>query len=437
MSGQHLKNIYTFTLDSSSQETKANPIFPSTNTLNNYTTDLYTKNSLINTLSDGTATITGGYIDGIINPSNPGIVGDNTRAITKDYVDTSFNNISVPLNSLQRSSGTSFLGSNGLIYTGQPLGLKIRDTISYGSGAGTITSNSILNTSSSIIDQDSGSTREYLFSSNLSTVTISSSNSSNSIDASNIINTSFTRVSTGSGIIQDILPDSQTIVDLIEGPQVGSSFIFYYKYTGNEPNILLYGRIIQQGNFLVYNNPINVCTVPNNSIYKFRGLVESVDPAIVNYYILNQQSLEVNNQQIDYLGLKTNDFNSYLNALNDTYIIYPMNQSIINSTGSTTYTVDNIKGLLITRSGLTIDSTDSLPVSISSSFPIGSGLVSFTVQNISNYNLVVGNGSETDYTYGTGSRTIASSSVGTFDLYIDKENDVYTLYSTGVTSMNG
>ena len=431
-----LKNTYTFTMDPDSQ-LSFTPMYPSANTLNNYTTDIFTKSTRADIITDSVLTVQDNTISGVIDPSMPGIPGSNNRAVTKSYVDSSVNNISVPLNSVQRSSGTIFLGSNGLLYNTGQLGLKIKDKMTYNNGSGTIFSNSILNTSAVVIDQQSGSTRDYLFSSNLRSITLSTTEISNSISASNVINTSFTRISTAAGIIQDILPVAQDVIALISGPQIGSSFNFYYTYTGTEESILLYGRIIMQGNFLVYNTPLNVCTVPNNYIYRFRGIVTSLEPPIIDYYVLGLQSVNSNNQQITPLGLKTEIFKSYLNVLNDTYIIYPMAQAVISSTGPTTYTVNNIKNMLITRSGLTINSTDSMPLSINSSFPIGSGLISFSVQNVSNYSLVVGSGAESGYTYGPGSRMIPSSSVGNFELYINKDTDAYTLYSTGIVPMSG
>ena len=436
MSYASLKNTYTFTMDPDSQ-LSITPMYPSANTLNNYTTDIFTKTTHANTITDTVLTVHDNTIVNVIDPSMPGIPGSNNRAVTKSYVDSSVNNISVPLNSVQRSSGTIFLGSNGLLYNTGQLGLKIKDKMTYNHGSGTIFSNSILNTSATVIDQQSGSTRDYLFSDSLRSITLSTTEVSNSLSASNVINMSFTRISTAVGIIQDILPAAENIIALISGPRIGSSFNFYYTYTGVQESILLYGRIIMQGNFLVYNTPLNVCTVPNNFMYKFRGIVTSLDPPIIDYYALGLQPVSENNQQISPLGLKTNIFKSSLNVLNDTYIIYPMTQTVISGTGPVTYLVNDIKSMLITRSGLTIDSTDSMPVSITSSFPIGSGLVSFSVQNVSNYNLVVGSGSETDYVYGPGSRTIPSSSVGNFELYIDKDTVTYTLYSTGIMPMSG
>jgi hypothetical protein len=315
------------------------------------------------------------------------------------------------------------------------MGLKIFNTLKFDSGIAT--SNSILNTNASTILSSDGALRSYLYSSDLKSVTIFSSVNSNTLDPSNIVNVSFTRTSNATGIIQDILPSADTIVTLLPGYIIGTSFEFVYKYVGVETSILLYGNIVSQGNFLIYNNPIQAVTVPNKAIYRFIGRVESLSPVVIVYYVINQQSIEPNNQQISKLGLLTNNFDSYLSTTNDTYIIYPFVQSVINSTSGVTYTIDNIKGSLITRGSLTADSTDALPVSISSSFPIGSGLINFTVQNISNFNLVVGTGAESGWSYGGGSRTIASSSVGTFDIYVDTSANAYTLYSTGLSSMNG
>lgn len=436
MSISQLKNSYTYSLDTGSQEAVPQ-IFPSQNTLNDYTTLLSTKDTRVESLSDGVAMFSGGTIDGVVDPTGPGVPGGSNRAITKAYVDTSVNNISVPLNSLQKSSGSTFLGSNGLVYVEGELGLKVLDQIIYASNAGLITSCGILNTSAIVYDNQSGSTRSYLNASNMTTVTLTTSTSSNSLTADNVINTSFTRVSNATGIIQDILPNPIDVIAAMPNAGIGSAFDFVYRYIGTEPSILLYGRIIQRGNFLVYNTPVEVVTVPTNNIYKFRGVVSSLSPPLVDYYVLGQQPIEGLNQQITPLGLKTDDFRSYLNVLNNTNIIYPVAQSIIDSTGATTYTVGNLKGLLITRTSLTASATDSLPTGLASSFPIGSGLVSFSVQNATNFNLVVGSGVEANWTFGPGSRTIASSSVGNFDIYVDTTSDSYILYSKGTTSMNG
>ncbi len=409
----------------------------SINLLTNYTTDLHSKNSRIEVFTDNVMTMTGGFIDNVIDPSAVGIPGELLRAVSKNYIDNATSNVSVPLNSVQKSSGSSFLGSNGLLYLGPTVGLKVDNKIQYSNGAGTIQSNNILNTSSTVLLDTDGAVLDYTYFSNIKSVSITTTVSSNDILASNVINTSFTRISTVTGIIQDILPSPADIIVLIPGVQIGSSFTFIYKYFGIEPSVLLYGRIVLNGNFLVYNNPVEAVTVPDKSVYKFLGYVESITPPLVTYYVINQQSLEGNNQQITPIGLKTDNFRQYLNSVNDTNIIYPLVQSTINATGGVTYTVDNIKGLLITRSSLSVDSTDSLPTSVATSFPIGSGLISFTVQNVSNYNLVVGNGGESGVTYGTGTRTIASSSVGTFDMYVDTSANTYTIYSTGITSMNG
>ncbi len=409
----------------------------SINLLTNYTTDLHTKNSRIEVFTDNVMTMTGGFIDNVTDPTAVGIPGDLLRAVSKNYIDNATSNVSVPLNSVQKSSGSSFLGSNGLLYLGPTVGLKVDNKVQYSNGAGTIQSNNILNTSATVLLDTDGAILDYTYFSNIKSVSLTTTVSSNDISASNVINTSFTRVSTATGIIQDILPSPAGVIALIPGVQIGSSFTFIYKYFGSEPSILLYGRIVMNGNFLVYNNPIEAVTVPDKSVYKFLGYVESVSPPLVTYYVISQQSLEGNNQQITPIGLKTDNFRQYLNSVNDTNIIYPLVPTTINATGGVTYTVDNIKGLLITRSSLSVDSTDSLPTSIASSFPIGSGLISFTVQNVSNYNLVVGNGGESGVTYGTGTRTIASSSVGTFDMYVDTSANTYTIYSTGITSMNG
>jgi hypothetical protein len=409
----------------------------SINLLTNYTTNLQTKNTIIDTFTDGTLTITEGRIMNITDPTATSTPGESQRAVSKNYVDNATSSISIPLNSVQKSSGSSFLGSNGLLYLGPSVGLKVNDKVSYGNGSGTIFSNNILNTSATVILPSDGATLAYTYFSNLKSITLSTTNSSNALTAANVVNNSFTRTSTAVGIIQDIMPSPVDVIALIPGAQIGSSFTFIYKYYGIQESILLYGRFQLKGNFLIYNNGIEVVTVPNKSIYKILGYVESLNPPLVTYYVLNEQSLDDNNQQITPIGLITDNFKSYLNTINDTNIIYPLSPIVINSTGAVTYTASNIKGLLITRTGLTGNSIDILPTGIGSSFPLGSGLVSFTVQNVSSYSLVVGSGSETGVTYGAGSRSIASSSVGTFNLYINTVADTYTVYSTGITSMNG
>jgi hypothetical protein len=413
----------------------ANTVFKSTCILNNYTDTLFSKNTLAKTITCGTLEISEGSIKGIVDPSDQTTEGSYLRGVSKSYVDSSVNNISDPYNSIQRSSGTNFLGSKGLVYS-EGIGLVVSDSIMFGN-SGSIYPGGIINNSAKATDESSGVTRSYLFSGNLKAVKSVTSLPSNNLTVSDVMNTAFTRESSATGVIQDILPSPTLVIEQISGPKIGSSFDFYYRYVGSEPFIFLYGPIVIQGNFLTYNTPVDVCTVPTGSIYKFKAVVTSLDPALVVYYAVNNQAFEGSNQQIDRKGLKTDIFRHSLNSLNNTLLVFPVVRTIIDEAGPVTYSASAVKGLFITRSGLTSNTTDSMPLSIVDQFELGSGLTEFSVQNVSDYSLTVGEGTEAGYSYGPGTRTVPSKHIGTFKLYINKETSECVLYSVGIGSMNG
>src|SRR5579872_6478673 len=115
-------NVFQYNMDPRSSSASNAPITGSQNTLTNYTTSLNTDNTIIRNITDGVLTITGGYIQNITDPTSTSTSGELQRAVSKNYVNTSTSNVSVPLNSVQRSSGSNFLGSNGLLYVGPQMG---------------------------------------------------------------------------------------------------------------------------------------------------------------------------------------------------------------------------------------------------------------------------------------------------------------------------
>ncbi len=421
----------------------------SVNLNSNFSRILRAKDIITTSITDGVATLEGGTLSNLYNP-----VIDNGAA-TKYYVDNFINTggVSLPLDSIQINTGTSFIGVNTLKYdttTGTMLLYNKLDN-----GTISITDNVITNVSNPILSTDA-CTYNYFngTNSNLSLVELSTTVESTSLVASQIINKYINRTIVNSGsIIQDILPTSDAIIEELGRNEnivdTNYSFRFVYYFSGTANSVLLFGNIYPYGNFNELNNAIPVLTIPKGTIVDFSASFDSGNTiggtsGTVSYFINNYQYL-YSEPRINSVGIETANFVSNKISLNDklnaNFIIWPVVSTPIASSTPHTYTYSEIKNKLIVRSGLsgnTIDTFDILSTfTNNSAWSLGSGQIKFTIQNISSYDLQVGpNVAPTGWSYNTTfTRTVPSGKNGFF--YINYDGTTLYLYTIGIYDRNG
>jgi hypothetical protein len=180
----------------------------SVNFNSNFSRILRAKDIMTTSVTDGFATLEGGTLSNLYNP----VTEDG--AATKYYVDNFINTggVSLPLDSIQINTGTSFIGVGSLKYdtaTGTMLLYNKLDN-----GIINITDNVISNVQNPIELTDAA-TYNYFngTNSNLSLVSLSTSVESTSLAASQVINKYIYRtIDNNNLIIQDILPNSDAII---------------------------------------------------------------------------------------------------------------------------------------------------------------------------------------------------------------------------------
>jgi hypothetical protein len=414
----------------------------SVNFNSNYTRIMKTGAIYTDSVTDGFATLSGGYLSNLYDPIN-----DNDCA-TKYYVDNYIDptDVSLPLNSIQINTGTNFIGVSALKFINSPVPtLFVYNKINNGSLQ--ITDNNISGISNPI--EDSGlCTYDYFTGATIKIVNYNTTNQSNSLTGTQIINTFLNRTITNSNnIIQDILPTDISVFNSYNNNSTSAStsstfsFVFIYNFIGPAEKVLLFGNIIPYGNFLYTNKALPVITIPKNTLVFLNATYQD---GVVTYYIKNNQNF-YSNAKINNIGLSTFNFTSYANdlniKLNATFMIWPMIPTEINSNISHTYTYSNIKNKLIIRTGLTSDTTDTFSTlsifTSSGAFSLGSGQIKFVVQNISSYNIKIGpDVAPTGWSYDTNfNRTVPPNMNGFF--YINYTGTTLYLYTIGIYNRNG
>lgn len=399
----------------------------------NYSRILKTKEIIVDSITDNIATLQGGTLSNLYNPVNPSDVA------TKYYVDNFVNpgGVSLPIDSIQFSTGSSFIGVDALKYANNTM--YINNKLS--NGTILITDNVITNVTNPFFET-SASNFDYLASTNMTEVAYSTTNDSNLLTVAQVVNKYLTRTVTNSSIIvQDIMPSSATIIESIPNVDNNYSFQFVYNYLGPATSILLYGSFIPLGNFHDKNIPIPVITVPANTLVYIIGTITDLANDEITYYIKNCQNM-YSEPRITNIGLLTNNFSSFSDT--DTlssFIIYPLIKTEITDVTAHTYTYAEIRNKLIVRSGLTATTTDTFDIlstfTSDNIWTLGSGQIKFVIQNISNYDLIVGPGvPPTGWDYNVVyNRIIPSGSNGYY--YINYNGSSLYLYTIGIYSRDG
>jgi hypothetical protein len=405
----------------------------STNLDTNYSRIIKVNNTISDSITDGIATIGDNTVSNLYDP-----VYSNDAA-TKNYVDNFVDpgGVSLPLNSIQINTGTTFIGVDSLTFTSSS-GLNIYNKFS--NGTITITDN-VVSGVSDPIDQTGAVTYNYLNKNNISLVTFSTTNNSNSLTTGQVINKYLVReITSSSTIIQDLLPTAATVISFLGSGTIDyNSFDFYYYFKGPATSVLLFGNVIPMGNFNNLNNPVQVLTVPSGTLVHLVGTV--IDSDIV-YYVRNSQNI-YSEPRITDIGITTNYFNSNHNdSTLASFIIYPVIKTIIDSNTAHTYTYTNVMNKLILRSGLTSNTTDTFQAlsgfTTNSAWSLGTGQIKFVIQNLSNFDLSIGDNSSvpTGWSWNTNfTRTIPSGHNGLF--YINYNGSVLYLYCIGIMARDG
>ena len=466
------------------QQTPYAPLIPaSVNFASNTSVSLKSQNIYMNALnipynvsgSSGLVTFSGGSLTGLITSSNLNDVA------TKEYTDSiPFPEPGGPIdNSIQVNAGSGlFNGYDTLKWsTTTPYTLNLVGSLNLG-GSGldlgiVIVNNRIENLSEPVFEQ-SASNKEYVVSSeNIQVINLMTTNSINAVttylEPSQVINVILQRsFNTNGPLNQDILPNASDIISALNSQvsavQVGLAFTFIYKYINKAQDssyqvLVLYGNtdgnsmvnIIPKGDYFYINTEDNNINIYPETIVEFTGTVINITSGleVVNFYINNYQQLYTNNtqQQTPY-GLLTDNFYINKNAIfNNAFVIRPVNPDLIRTDTSYTYTFQDLKDILIIRSGSNtmiglpndvIDDLDSTANMLSNdAFAMGSGLLRFTVQNIdSTYSVTIGSTNDVGWSF-TGSTTIKAGYNGLFGASFNVEQTSATLFTIGLVPRNG
>jgi hypothetical protein len=273
------------------------------------------------------------------------------------------------------------------------------------------------------------------------------SNSANNtqLGFSHIYNNILYRTSTAtSGIVQDVLPASEDILDelnsLLVYPTTGYTFDFSYRFVGTGASILLFsstGNTFEpKGNFLNYYGAVDCLTVPINTTVDFKCITGSTN---VTFCITNLQTIYANNeQQLTNIGLRTNNFFSTSTGTKSAFIIYPLDKLDVESDSVYQYTFSELKQMLITRN-MNNDVSDTFEdasiIVANDDFGLGYGSSKLVIQNISDYTLTLNVTGSTGWTCSPASNpTIETGKNGLF--YINYDSTC-TLFTVGIFDRNG
>jgi hypothetical protein len=410
---------------------------PSVDNQTNYTRILKNDEFIFNEITDGTATISATTISDVAYPVN------NSDIATRQYVldQSSINIISPIANSIQYNDGADgFASSANLTWSGTTPALSITDTFVVNDvtlNGQTITNFSNFYTSSSAVNKG--------YVPVITTSSLSNSANNTQLGFSHIYNNILYRTSTAtSGIVQDVLPASEDILDelnsLLVYPTTGYTFDFSYRFVGTGASILLFsstGNTFEpKGNFLNYYGAVDCLTVPINTTVDFKCITGSTN---VTFCITNLQTIYANNeQQLTNIGLRTNNFFSTSTGTKSAFIIYPLDKLDVESDSVYQYTFSELKQMLITRN-MNNDVSDTFEdasiIVANDDFGLGYGSSKLVIQNISDYTLTLNVTGSTGWTCSPASNpTIETGKNGLF--YINYDSTC-TLFTVGIFDRNG
>jgi hypothetical protein len=418
----------------------------SVNNTTNYTRILQSSNIRTRELTDGVATLTNGYLSNLNNAVNP------LDVATKNDVDSFVpsTGASSILTSVQFKistiTGDNFGGSNNLTFTGGTLFVNGTLTNNMISMVPSITGGKIYNLDDPTDPQDAA-TKNYVENDNINSVSFSTTSASNNLTTDQVVNKILNRTTTVLSTVQDILPNSATIIASMTSQTVGSSFTFVYKYSSSDPRfvtLLFNGNgLFPQGNIYNIYGQTNVVTVESNSMVVFTGVIMSNTSGseLVNFYINNLQGSVNSPAQITPSGLVTPIFNSgqIYSTFNNSLLLYPVVKTSITSQNYT-YSSADVKNLLITRN-LTADSTDTFEIASTflgnSAFSLGSGTFKFYIQNISSYTITVDASSPVGWSQSPASITIGPESCSGFYVYANTGSTTCKLFEISSGLLDG
>jgi hypothetical protein len=412
---------------------------PTANNDTNFTRLLKNEQLQFDSITCGTIEIMNTTISNLNYPVN------GTDAATKQYVlDQSSPYFISPIErSIQFNNGINGFASSINLTWSTSSTLSIVDTFNVN---GITLSNQAITGVSNYYTNDSAVNKSYIPQITYSSLTNAANNTQ--LTFSQIYNNLLFRTCTATGIVQDILPDSSTITDelnslLIYPSSVSNSastsasfaFDFTYKFNGTGSSMLLFSgtgnTFFPKGNFLNYYGPVEVLTVPINTIVSFKCIGASTS---FTFCITNLQTLYSNSgQQITDVGVRTDNFFSTFTGTKSSFIIYPLVKTDIVSNSAHEYTFSELKGLFVTRAmenDVTDTFEDATTIITNLEFALGYGSSKFVLQNISDFSLTLDIVSSTGWAVSPASNpVIPSGKNGVF--YINYDTTC-TLFVIGI-----
>lgn len=433
-------------------------IYPDVNNNTNSTRVMEVGSVYSNSITDGIATIEGGYVTGLVEPT------EDNQIATKYYVDNSSGEGSGgaagPVNSVQYNSNGEFAGSANLMVDTTSETLTINGVLTNG----TI---SLLGSQIEGLNDPTtptqAATKHYadLNTGNMGNITVNLvQNVPYAYTAeqvyNNIINLTFIPNN-----YTDICPvdDMPSAVDM--QTFLGSEFVIGKSWTtifimpmqGNQ----IVSRLIGGGLTGTMFNPISYayCGFPealfataNFCITTIISTVTSVTSGSPQYYcyVMNNFTDVTTNAQITDQGILTPSWsNLAFNVTTDlsgiSSIAYPIPANpVMSSSTSITYTYANLAQFLIIREGLTSSITDTFvpasTIAASTDFVMGGGTFRFFIQNPTAYSLTLA--MATGWTLQTGSTSvIPAGNCGAFWVNVVLSPPSCMLYSMGINPING
>lgn len=341
-------------------------IYPSALDSTNQSSFIKATTSYITELTDSVATLSGGYLSGLLSPVTL------SDAVNKSYVDSYITsnpsiNVSTPTGSVQYNKNGVFGGSSNLIWTSNT---NILTANTYSDGIVTWSSGLIQNLEEPL-EQDEVSTKKYANNFNNMTVTEIDINENTEYTVSEVVNGLINRISYSSLLI-DLTPLGTDIVNYIKGNTDKIGLTAYFT---------LFNKSVDNNSILLVPN-IGVSMYSNNDS---SGELEKIlyltlyknYKANIKIYVISDTEVSFIIESIDFLEEYTNesltqfisnsfDIVSNVNILTNlvqvqsNYLEKFNGVNIIND-NDVTYSVDNIlSGYIIRGPGLTANRTDKL-----------------------------------------------------------------------------